>query len=268
LSGKYAGPTQKDNWSSRRYPAVWLGVVAMSLAIAVAFGTGPGGDMVTQAAEMAQADPSATSEPAQSDQTPVPVLDLPSLSSAPVALAVALDAALNAGDVGAVLDLFDDGAQVKIPPDVYNGATQIRNWASYLAANHYGSEPGLRHLDLARGSITWPAEVRSDQLVRFGLDSLHGEATLVVRGGKIGSYTFVLTRESAGQLRAAQIAASDVLQDPLIVGAEFANVYGPNDVFHGADGALLSYRDVVAAEPGSGPFFDLGGQPIVLRTGL
>jgi len=84
-----------------------------------------------------------------------------------------------------VLDLFDDAAQVKIPPDLYIGSAQIRNWASYLAANHYASEPGLRHL--SRDSITWPAEVRSDQLARFGLASLNGEATLTVRGGKIAA---------------------------------------------------------------------------------
>jgi hypothetical protein len=203
---------------------------------------------------------------AQPEATPTPVPGLPSLRSEPVAIALALDAALNAGNVEAVLELFDDGAQVKIPPDVYTGAAQIRNWATYLAANHFASEPGLRHL--GRDTITWPAEVRSDQLVRFGLDSLRGEATVSVRDGKIGAYTFVLTRESTSQLRAAQLAASDVLQDPLIVGADLANVYGPTDVFRGPDGVLVSYRDLLGAEPGTGPFFDLGGEPVVMRTGL
>jgi uncharacterized protein len=58
------------------------------------------------------------------------------------------------------------------------------------------------------------------------------------------------------------------LQDPLVVGADLANVYGPNDVFRGTDGTLVSYRDLIGAEPGSGPYFDLGGEPVVLRTGL
>jgi hypothetical protein len=202
----------------------------------------------------------------QPEATPTAVPDLPSLQAEPVGVALALDAALNAGDVEAVLDLFDVDAQVKIPPDIYTGATQIRNWASYLADNHYASEPGLRHL--GHDTITWPAEVRSDQLVRFGLGSLRGEATLTEHGGKIATYTFVLDRESASQLRAAQLAASDVLQDPLVVGADLANVYGPDDVFRGTDGVLVSYRDLLGAEPGSGPFFDLGGQPVVMRTGL
>ena len=38
--------------------------------------------------------------------------------------------------------------------------------------------------------------------------------------------------------------------------------------FRTTDGTLLSYRDLISAEPGSGPFFDLGGEPVVLRTGL
>jgi hypothetical protein len=201
---------------------------------------------------------------------PVPTLspDLPSLKTEPagVALALALDSALNVGDVDAVLALFGDAPYVKIPPDVYNGAAQIRNWASFLAANHFASEPGVRYVN--RDTVTWPAEVRSDQLVRFGLASVHGEATLVEQDGKIASSTVVLNRESAAQLRAAQIAAADVLQDPLIVGADQANVYGLDDVFRGPDGVLISYRDLVGAEPGSGPFNDLGGQPVVLRSGI
>ncbi|MDQ6672683.1 MAG: hypothetical protein M3069_18405 [Chloroflexota bacterium] len=236
------------------HPRSWFTIVAVALSVGSAMGNSLSSQVV---AAQAQVDPAATS---------ATVPDLPSLGAEPVAIAVALDAALNGGDVEAVLNMFDDAAVVKIPPDVYTGSPQIRNWASYLVANHFGTEPGLRHL--GRESIIWPAEVRSDQLARFGIASLHGEATLTVRNGKIASYTFVLTRESAAQLRAAQIAAADVLQDPLVVGADLANVYGSNDVFRGADGALVSYRDLVGAEPGSGPFFDLGGQPVVLRTGL
>jgi hypothetical protein len=240
-------------------------VTLVAVVLALAYATGI--RLVLAQAEAEPAPAGAVAPLGQTAATPAPDLPrLPSLRAEPVALALALDAAVNSGDVEAVVDLFDAAAQVKIPPDLYTGSSQIRNWASYLAANHFGSEPGLRHVSGA--TITWPAEVRSDQLARFGLGSLHGEATLIAGDGKIAAYTFVLNRESAGQLRAAQLAAADVLQDPLVVGADFANVYGPDDVFHGTDGALVSYRDLVGAEPGSGPFFDLGGQPVVLRTGL
>ena len=166
------------------HPGLRIGVVASALVVVCAIGSSVPAAPVAAMPGLGQA-----------EATPTPVPDLPSLSAEPVAMALALDAALNAGDVGAVLDLFDDAAQVKIPPDLYIGSAQIRNWASYLAANHYASEPGLRHL--SRDSVTWPAEVRSDQLVRFGLDSLNGEATLTVRGGKIGAYTFVLESRPA-----------------------------------------------------------------------
>ena len=239
-------------------------LIGLTLALACTLSTLRGGQPGLAAAE-AEPVPAATVL-GQTAADPTPVPDLPSLRAEPVAIALALDAAFNAGDVEAALGLFDDAAQVKVPPDVYIGAAQIRNWASYLVANHFASEPGLRHV--SRDTAIWPAEVRSDQLVRFGLASLHGEATLTLSGDKIASYTFVLTRESAGQLRAAQLAASDVLQDPLVVGADFANVYGPNDVFRGTDGVLVSYRDLLGAEPGSGPYFDLGGEPVILRTGL
>ena len=102
----------------------------------------------------------------------------------------------------------------------------------------------------------------------WGAVLVAGEATLVVHSDKITAYTFVLDRASASRLRAAQLAASDVLQDSLVVGVDSANVYGPADVFRTADGQLVSYREVVGAEPGAGPFFDLGGQPVTIRTGL
>jgi hypothetical protein len=238
----------------------------LAVAVACASVICAAGVLGTTVSETDTAQAAAPLVVAQTEPAPTPLPELPSLSTEPVALALALDAGLNAGDVDGVMNLFDDPAQVKIPPDLYTGANQIRNWVAYLAANHFASEPGLRYV--GQDTITWPAEVRSDQLVRFGLSSVHGEATLQFNGTKITAYTFVLTRESAAALRAAQIAASNVLQDPLIVGADDANVYGGTDVFRAPDGTIISYRDLVAAEPGSGPYLDLGGQPVILRTGL
>jgi hypothetical protein len=173
---------------------------------------------------------------------------------------------LNDGDVDAALNLFEPGAEVKVPPDRYLGSAHIRNWLSYLAANHFAIEPGFRRVVGDRA--TWPAEVRSDYLDHIGLPSLEGTASLTVHEGLIQSYTFVLTEDSAHRHRAAQLAASEVLQDPVIVGQDAANVYGFSDVFRDSSGRLVSYRDVLTAEPGSGPFSDLGGEPIIIRSGL
>lgn len=214
--------------------------------------------------------PAPTPADTSSSPTPVaavsPMPALPSADEVTNALAARFEATLNGGDVEGTMALFADDATVKVPPDMYVGSGQIRGWVQYLAANHFMGEPGLRHTSGA--AATWPLEVASDQLGRLGLPSLDGAATLESRDGKIGAYTFVLSRDSASRLRAAQLAASEVLQDPVIVGLDSANVYGFNDVFRDGTGTLLSYRDVLTAEPGSGPFYDLGGQPIVIRTGI
>ena len=176
------------------------------------------------------------------------------------------ESALNRGDVDAAMAMFEDQAEVKIPPDVYVGEAQIRGWLDYLAANHFAAEPGFRRTDGDR--VMWSLAVRSDYLMRLGLPALDGTATLVTHDGKIANYTFVLSRDSAARHRAAQLAASQVLQDPVIVGLSSANVYGFNDVFRDSRGTLISYRDVLTSEPGTGPFFDLGGEPIIVRSGF
>jgi hypothetical protein len=180
-------------------------------------------------------------------------------------MAVQFESALNRGDVDAALGMFVDQAEVKIPPDVYVGEQQIRGWLEYLAANKFAAEPGFRRTTGDR--VTWPLAVRSDYLTKLGLPSLDGAATLVARDGKIASYTFVLSRDSAARHRAAQLAASQVLQDPVIVGLS-GNIYGFSDVFRDSTGKLISYRDVLTSEPGTGPFFDLGGEPIIVRSGF
>jgi hypothetical protein len=181
-------------------------------------------------------------------------------------IAARFEAALNRGDVEAALAMFEDGAEVKIPPDVYVGEAQIRSWLEYLAANRFAAEPGFRRP--AGDRVIWSLAIRSDYLSRLGLPSLDGIATLVTHDGKIANYTFVLSRDSASRHRAAQLAASQVLQDPVIVGQSSANVYGFDDVFRDSRGTLISYRDVLTSEPGTGPFFDLGGEPVIVRSGF
>jgi hypothetical protein len=190
----------------------------------------------------------------------------PDVANEVTRIAVQFESALNLGDVDAALAMFEDQAEVKIPPDVYVGEAQIRGWLDYLAANQFAAEPGFRRVTGDKG--TWSLAVRSDYLSRLGLPSLDGAATLVVHNGRIASYTFVLSRDSAARHRSAQLAASQVLQDPVIVGLASANVYGFTDVFRDRGGTLISYRDVLTSEPGTGPFFDLGGEPIIVRSGF
>ena len=64
------------------------------------------------------------------------------------------------GDVEASLALFDPAAQVKVPPDLYQGAAQIRGWLSYLAANHF-AEIFARVVDRAVVITRRPAGLRA-----------------------------------------------------------------------------------------------------------
>jgi hypothetical protein len=220
--------------------------------------------------------PAAAGAPAQTPKpgSPLNVATLlpqsQSQSAEPVTetadLAARFEAALNAGEVDTAVALFADNAEVKIPPDRYVGLSQISEWLRYLASIHFLIEPGFRRVVGERAS--WSAEIRSDYLEHIGLPSLNGNASLLVQGGRIQNYTFFLTEDSAHRHRAAQLAASEVLQDPVIVGLDAANVYGFDDVFRDSSGQLVSYRDVLTADPGSGPFYDLGGEPIVIRSGF
>ena len=67
------------------------------------------------------------------------------------------------------------------------------------------------------------------------------------------------THVEPGLAGLAQLAASQVLQDPVIVGQDAANVYGFDDVFRDSSGQLVSYRDVLTADDCVYDFNELSG---------
>jgi SnoaL-like domain len=181
-------------------------------------------------------------------------------------LAAVFDAVRNAGDVDSAMSLFTPEARVKIPPDLYSTPQQIRDWLHYLADNHFTVEPSAHNVSGNRA--IWQVEMTSDYLQLLNLGSLRGTATMDVDGGHIVAYTMVLDATSTHRLREAQLAALEVLQNPVIVGLDSANIYGPSDVFRDSAGNLVSFRDLITAEPGTGPFVDLWGEPIIIRSGI
>jgi hypothetical protein len=181
-------------------------------------------------------------------------------------LAAVFDALRNAGDVDGAMSLFAPEARVKIPPDLYSTPQQIRQWLKYLADNHFVVEPAAHQV--VGNHATWAVEMTSDYLQLLNLGSLRGMATMDIDGVHIVAYTMVLDAASTHRLREAQLAALEVLQNPLIVGLDSANVYGPSDVFRDSAGNLLSFRDLITSEPGMGPFVDLWGEPILIRSGI
>ena len=181
-------------------------------------------------------------------------------------IASVFDAVRNSGDVDSALSLFAADAQVKVPPDVYRTPQQIEDWLRYLAAVHFAVEPGTHRI--TGNHATWDVEVTSDYVQALNLGSLRGTASLSISGVSITSYTLLLDKDSTHRLREAQLAALDVMQNPVIVGQDAANVYTLSDVFRDPAGNVVSFRDVIASEPGSGPYVDLWGEPVVIRSGI
>jgi hypothetical protein len=181
-------------------------------------------------------------------------------------IASVFDAVRNSGDVDSAMSLFAAEAQVKVPPDLYETPQQIQDWLRYLASVHFAVEPGAHRI--TGNHATWDVEVTSDYVQALNLGSLRGTAFLSISGVSITSYTLLLDKDSTHRLREAQLAALDVMQNPIIVGQDAANVYGLSDVFRDPAGNLVSFRDVIAADPGSGPYVDLWGEPVVIRSGI
>ena len=74
----------------------------------------------------------------------------------------------------------------------------------------------------------------------------------------------------SGACRRRQVGAQDDAErlSTRVISEQVVDIYGATDVFRTTDGTLVNYRDVMGAEPGSGPFYELGGEPIVIRTGF
>ena len=224
--------------------------VAAAIGLIVALGSAP----VAVAPVRAQQAPASQTHVAENNATTID------------SIASVFDAVRNSGDVDSAMSLFASDAQVKVPPDLYKTPQQIRDWLSYLAAIHFAVEPG-RHR-VVGDHASWDVEVTSNYVQTLNLGSLHGTAFLTVSGVSITSYTLLLDADSTHRLREAQLAALDVMQNPIIVGQDAANVYTLSDVFLDPQGNLVSFRDVIGADRGSGPYVDLWGEPVVIRSGI
>jgi uncharacterized protein (TIGR02246 family) len=132
----------------------------------------------------------------------------------PVAVKNAFDAALNAGDVERALATFAPDARFTTPGgNVLTGSQQIRAYLQELVAQNYRA-------DVLETRLTGPETVFSratiglDQFRRLGLASVEATAEVVVRGGRITSFTSALTPAAAARLQAAQTAAATGVRLP------------------------------------------------------
>ena len=109
--------------------------------------------------------------------------------------------ALNAGDVDAALSyLADDAVVTMVPPGtpgddgIFTGKEEIRGWYEGLVAAK--GVATLSDCQVEGESVTCIDTYTDDGLQAMGVDSIEGELALIVREGKIQSYTFTMSPES------------------------------------------------------------------------
>jgi ketosteroid isomerase-like protein len=114
----------------------------------------------------------------------------------------AFDAVLNAGDIEGMLALFADDAVVKTQTATFTGKQQLRTLFQQLLAEHFQFQSGNRQV--TGDTETHTAQVSTDDWRGLGVAPLEARAEVVVRGGRITSFTVAYTPESLAKLQAAQ----------------------------------------------------------------
>jgi hypothetical protein len=123
----------------------------------------------------------------------------------PAAVAIASVNTISAGDVDASLATFADDAVVNIllpgAPETYTGKEEIRAWLESLAAGHW--EGGVEILQVEGDTVTTRLTSSMDPTRALGVAPLVGTDVYIVQEGKITSYTWTPTEETAAKLQAA-----------------------------------------------------------------
>ena len=136
-------------------------------------------------------------------------------SDDPATVIAAYLAAVNAGDLEAILDLYaDDAVHIFLPtPDgsagVCHGKAQFRMWYEQSLAN--GDRVALEDGTLAvdGNQATFVTQITSEPWSKLGLESLEAQADLVVIDGRIMTHVVSLTPDSVRRLQAARGTTGD-----------------------------------------------------------
>jgi ketosteroid isomerase-like protein len=126
----------------------------------------------------------------------------------PVAMIMAWNDAQNARDADAALAfLADDAFITLVPPPmegddgIFRGKEEIRAWWENLYALNGAST--VSNCQVEGETVTCLLNYTDDSLKALGLDSIDNEFVVVVREGKIQTYTATMTEESQAALMAA-----------------------------------------------------------------
>ena len=133
----------------------------------------------------------------------------------PAAVIAAYLAAVNAGDLEGILDLYaDDAVHIFLPTadgsaGVCHGKAQFTMWYEQSLANSDRVELADGSLAVAGNQGSFVTQISSEPWRKLGLGALEAQADLVVIAGRIMTHVVTLTPESVRQLHSAGgIAAS------------------------------------------------------------
>lgn len=136
-------------------------------------------------------------------------------SDAPGTVIEAYLAAVNAGDLEAILALYaDDAVHVFLPtPDgsagVCLGKEQFRMWYEQSLANGDRVELQDGTLAVDGNQATFLVQISSEPWRKLGVESLAAKTDLVVIDGRIATHLVTLTPDSVRTLQAARSGTSD-----------------------------------------------------------
>src|SRR5215218_4047440 len=136
-------------------------------------------------------------------------------SDDPAAVIEAYLAAVNAGDLEAILDLYaDDAVHIFLPtPDgsagVCHGKAQFTMWYEQSLANGDRVELADGSLAVDGNQATFLTQITSELWSKLGLERLEAQADLVVIDGRIMTHVVSLTPDSVRRLQAARGTTGD-----------------------------------------------------------
>ena len=131
-------------------------------------------------------------------------------SDEPATVIAAYLAAVNTGDLEAILDLYaDDAVHIFLPtPDgsagVCHGKAQFRMWYEQSLANGDRVELEDGTVAIDGNQATYLTRISSEPWRALGLESLEAKADLVVIDGHIATHLVTLTPDSVRALQAAR----------------------------------------------------------------
>ncbi len=115
----------------------------------------------------------------------------------------AREAALAAGNLDAILNLFaDDAVVVTSSGRFFIGKEQVRGWVQDQVDRRQREEAGSRYI--SGNKLSWAGKVYREDWHKLGVSPLDVTQDAIIQGDKIKFFNTTFTPESAARLQAAR----------------------------------------------------------------